>query len=384
MSKNIAFFADGTWNGTDPKDENKDGIADLTSVIKMFCSLEGGQTLDTTRLQDEQELIARDAAGAVTQHAKYIHGVGDSNNPLMRLLGGVFGAGIIQRIVRGYTFISRNYQAGDRIFITGFSRGAYTARALGGMIAGVGLLDARKLDLTNDRFDAYRYGISAWVAYRRASGVVDLSLDALEQTEGKEIPPGAMIPDVPIDSIGVWDTVGALGLPLYIGDRRYDLFKFTNDLLSPKVARGFHAVSIDELRGDFEPTLWKPAANVTQVGFIGAHADVGGGYAERGLSDIALGWMQDELGKSGLQWIPNPPYQLAPHRLQGIHEPWNESIFKLGVKEPRKFQVPDAMALHETVRLRVKGLPDYRPRSLIDSGYMNANGVFSPNVRFVP
>ena len=139
MSKNIAFFADGTWNGTDPKDENKDGIADLTNVIKMFCSLEGGQTLDTTRLQDEQELIARDAAGAVTQHAKYIHGVGDSNNPLMRLLGGVFGAGIIQRIVRGYTFISRNYQAGDRIFITGFSRGAYTARALGGMIAGVGL-----------------------------------------------------------------------------------------------------------------------------------------------------------------------------------------------------------------------------------------------------
>ena len=383
MPKNIAFFADGTWNGTDPKDENKDGIADLTNVIKMFCSLEGGQTLDTTRLQDEQELIARDAAGAVTQHAKYIHGVGDSNNPLMRLLGGVFGAGIIQRIVRGYTFISRNYQAGDRIFITGFSRGAYTARALGGMISKVGLLDPEKLDL-DDRIDGYRYGISAWVRYRRGADKVDLSLDSLEQTEGKSIPDGALITGVPIEAIGVWDTVGSLGLPFYIRDQRYDLFKFADSTLSRSVVRGIHALSIDELRGDFTPTFWEPASNVTQIGFIGAHADVGGGYAERGLSDIALGWMQDELGKSGLRWIPNPPYQLAPHRLQDIHEPWNESIFKLGMKEPRKFQIPDAMALHETVRLRVKGLPGYRPRSLIDSGYMDANGAFSPNVRFVP
>ena len=382
MPKNIAFFADGTWNGTDPADENKDGIADLTNVIKMFCSLEGGQTLDTTRLQDEQELVARDAAGTVTQHAKYIHGVGDSRNLLLRIFGGAFGTGVIQRIVRGYTFISRNYRPGDRIFITGFSRCAYTARALGGMIAGVGLLDAKKLDLTNDRFDAYRYGISAWVAYRRASGVVDLSLDALEQTEGKEIPPGAMIPDVPIDSIGVWDTVGALGLPLYIGDRRYDIYKFTNDLLSPKVAHGFHAVSIDELRGDFEPTLWKPAPNVTQVGFIGAHSDVGGGYRERGLSDIALDWMTRQLAARGLRFLPRPDYQPAPDPLQAIHEPWKQPIFAVGVKKPRRFST-DALALHSSVAERVQKAVNFRPGSLIDSGFIKADGSIDPKIKVV-
>ena len=383
MPRNIAFFADGTWNGTDPNDENRDGIADLTNVLKMFCSLEGAQTLDTTRLQDEQELVARDAGGAVVQHAKYIHGVGDSRNPLMRVLGGVFGAGIIQRIVRGYTFISRNYRRGDRIFITGFSRGAYTARALGGLIAEVGLLDPQMLDL-DDRIDGYRYGISAWVRYRRAAGKVDLSLDSLEQTEGKSIPDGALITGVLIEAIGVWDTVGSLGLPFYIRDQRYDLFKFADTTLSPRVAHGIHALSIDELRGDFAPTFWNAAANVTQAAFIGAHSDVGGGYAERGLSDIALGWMRDELKAAGLQFLPNPAYQPDPRGLQDMHEPWNESLFRIGVQMPREFPGPEAMALHDSVRLRVAALPGYRPQSLIDSGYMDAAGNFNPSVRFVP
>lgn len=382
MPKNIAFLADGTWNGTDSEDANQDGITDLTNVIKMFCSLEGAQTLDTTRLQDEQELVARDAAGTVTQHAKYIHGVGDSRNLLARMMGGVFGSGTLPRIVRGYTFISRNYRPGDRIYLSGFSRGAYTARALGGMIASVGLLDAAKLDLDGDRLDAYRYGISAWVAYRRASGVVDLSLDSLEQYEGKPVPDGAMIPDVPIEAIGVWDTVGSLGLPLFAGGRRHDVFRFTNDMLNPKVARGFHAVSIDELRGNFEPTLWKPAANVTQAGFIGAHSDVGGGYRERGLSDIALDWMARELAGCGLRFLPHPDYRIAPDPMQAIHEPWKERPFNRGVNPPRAFAA-DALALHPSVVERVRKDASYRPRALIGSGFITAGGGVDPAVRVI-
>ena len=382
MAKNIAFFADGTWNGTDTEDENRDGIADLTNVLKMFCSVAGSQTLDTTRLQDEQELVATDDNGTPVQVAKYIHGVGDSRNPLSRLFGGAFGSGVIQRIVRGYTFISRHYEAGDRIYITGFSRGAYTARALGGMIASVGLLDAKKLDL-GDRIDAYRYGIAAWVQYRRNSHKVDSMLDALEQSEAKAIPPGAMLADVPIRAIGVWDTVGSLGLPLYLGGERYDLFKFADDVLSDRVTRGIHAVSIDERRGDFAPTLWKAAANVTQAGFIGAHADVGGGYPEHGLSDIALDWMTRELGAQGLQFLPRAPYQPAPDRLQAIHEPWREGVFRLGRKDPRDLGKMTPKMLHDSVRLRVKALPGYRPQSLIDAGFMDAAGNFAPGVRFV-
>src|ERR1051325_3316229 len=122
MSKRIVFFADGTWNGPGQDD---DGTADPTNVFKLFSNLDGVDTPDTTRLANEQEKALRDAAG-VAQVAKYLHGVGDSRNVLVRLLGGGGGAGLVTRIVRGYTFVSRNYEVDDRIFLVGFSRGAYT------------------------------------------------------------------------------------------------------------------------------------------------------------------------------------------------------------------------------------------------------------------
>src|SRR5439155_14197616 len=98
----------------------------------------------------------------------YLHGVGDSRNFLVKILGGGGGAGLITRIVRGYTFVSRNYAPNDRIFLLGFSRGAYTVRALAGLIAARGLLDAgapgQNLD---DRENAYRLGSAVWFDYRR-------------------------------------------------------------------------------------------------------------------------------------------------------------------------------------------------------------------------
>ncbi|MBF0126321.1 MAG: DUF2235 domain-containing protein, partial [Magnetococcales bacterium] len=118
MSKNLIFCADGTWNGPDD-DDDKDGVPDHTNVLKLFFNLAGQDTLGTYRMSNEQERIMRKADGAITQVAKYLHGVGDSNNWLKKILGGGFGAGVISRIVRGYTFISRNYQPGDRIFLIG-------------------------------------------------------------------------------------------------------------------------------------------------------------------------------------------------------------------------------------------------------------------------
>jgi uncharacterized protein (DUF2235 family) len=85
----------------------------------------------------------------------------------VRVLGGGGGAGLVTRIVRGYTFISRNFEPGDRIFIVGFSRGAYTARALAGLIVARGLLDAKRNDLAGDRAQAYRLGSAEWFTYRR-------------------------------------------------------------------------------------------------------------------------------------------------------------------------------------------------------------------------
>ena len=131
MSKLIIYCADGTWNGPG-QDENDDREPDPTNVYKLFVGL-AGQPATETRDADEQEKELRQNGRSV-QVAKYVHGVGDSRNPIKKLMGGAFGAGTISRIVRGYTFISRNYESGDHIVVAGFSRGAYTARALAGLI----------------------------------------------------------------------------------------------------------------------------------------------------------------------------------------------------------------------------------------------------------
>jgi uncharacterized protein (DUF2235 family) len=138
MAKNIVFCADGTWNGPD-QDEDDGGVPDSTNVLRLFSRLAGQDSAESLHKQDEQEKVLSDSAG-VRQAAKNIHGVGDSRDPIKRLMGRVFGGGLVKRIVRGYTFISRHYEPGDDIYLADFSRGAYTTRALGGMIARVGLL----------------------------------------------------------------------------------------------------------------------------------------------------------------------------------------------------------------------------------------------------
>ena len=112
MPKNIIFCADGTWNGPGATDDDLSG--QVTNVYKMFINLDGVDDPDSALLANEQErrLVVD---GTTLQCAKYLHGVGDSGNYLVKVLGGTVGAGLIARIVRGYTFISRNYEAGDKI-----------------------------------------------------------------------------------------------------------------------------------------------------------------------------------------------------------------------------------------------------------------------------
>ena len=299
MAKTIVFCADGTWNNPN-EDQNQDQTADPTNVYKLFTALDGALTAQSLLLADEQEKELAEG-GLTTQVAKYLHGVGDSRNPIIKLMGGAFGAGIISRIVRGYTFISRNYQPGDSIVIVGFSRGAYTARALAGLIAGQGLLNT---PITSDKSYAYRCGAQAWYRYRRASLKNPFSLASLGEivadlpaflSQG-QLKDADFIPIDAITAVGVFDTVGAMGFPDYAaGGERVDAFKFADTKLSAKVQHGFHAVALDERRSDFVPTLWEPAERIVQVLFPGAHGDVGGGYPatnrESGLSDVALAWI---------------------------------------------------------------------------------------------
>ena len=162
---NVVFCADGTWNrpGTD---DSADQPSYPTNVFKLFTNLAGKDSaLDLTEA-DEQERVATDAAGMVTQIAKYLHGVGDSDNILVKLLGGAIGTGTIARIVRGYTFVSRNYVPTANIYLMGFSRGAYTVRALAGLVQARGLLDPTRLPLADDKGQAYRLAAAVWYDYQ--------------------------------------------------------------------------------------------------------------------------------------------------------------------------------------------------------------------------
>jgi uncharacterized protein (DUF2235 family) len=370
MPKNIIFCADGTWNGPGV-DEDHDGVPDITNVLKLFLMLDGENTWGTIRLKDEQEKMLAEA-GTPIQVAKYLHGVGDSSNPIMKLLGGAFGAGLIARIVRGYTFISRNYVAGDNIFIVGFSRGAYTARALGGLICSEGLLDPATFDL-DDKGLAYSLGTASWRSYRTKAAqkqADDTKREGLFAMLGK-LPGFARLPlkpaedtvPAPIKAVAVWDTVGSLGVPLFDekGDQ-LDVFRFADIDLSSKVEHGIHALSLDEIRGNFPPTLWNARTNVVQFVFPGAHADVGGGYpgAESRLSDISLLWMADRLKNLGVRFGA-PPKDIRPDPLGRSHEPWKEGVFaKLPTRIRFRPPAPHSLVAHPSVNDRMAGSL-YRP-----------------------
>jgi uncharacterized protein (DUF2235 family) len=366
MAKNIIFCADGTWNGPG-QDDDHDGIPDNTNVFKLFCNLDGKGSTATTLLANEQEKALTDATGAVRQVAKYLHGVGDSRNFLVKILGGGGGAGLITRIVRGYTFVSRNYAPNDRIFLLGFSRGAYTVRALAGLIAARGLLDAGAPghDL-EDRENAYRLGSAVWFDYRREALAAAAEPFRLRQLEEVVVglpgffrtpPPPQRITDVQIDVVAVWDTVGSLGIPRYTLDAtRIDAFRFSDTKLSGIVRRGIHAVALDEQRADFTPTLWTDDPRVIQMLFPGAHSDVGGGYPARdnqsGLADGALRWMMEELSAVQVQFARALPCVPNPDPAGIAHQPWIHSPFDKLPAAVRRFDEP--VKLHSSVTARMQ------------------------------
>lgn len=349
MPKHILYCADGTWNGPgDPKNTaDIDATVNLeaalektTNVVKLFRNLAGAVTSETQPFPNEWEKALPGASGAPLQVAKYMHGVGDSSNLVMKALGGALGVGVIARVVRGYTYISRQYRYGDSVHIVGFSRGAYTARALAGMIGAVGLLNPAKYDVT-DKERAYDLGYAAWlkargVVFGGGGSLARFFTGLIHQAEMLAsrlvLSRDAFIPKVPIQSVAVWDTVGSMGIPLYIQDKRRDAFSFVDAKLNPLVSHGFHAMALDERRRDFPITRWVAREGVEEVWFAGCHSDVGGGYPpnECGLSDLALEWMMGKLSTLGVRL--SSPLTYAPeltHYSQDFHKPWETPPFNI-------------------------------------------------------
>jgi uncharacterized protein (DUF2235 family) len=222
----------------------------------------------------------------VAQEKAYFPGVGTGRWD--KITGGVLGAGLDDHIREGYRRLVDLYDDGDQVFLLGFSRGAYTARSLVGMIRNSGLVGRRF---------AGAAAAAAYLLYRtRGDGPDSGRARRFRARFARE---------VPIRFLGVWDTVGALGIPLELAGRlNAGFYQFHDTELSAIVERAYHALALDEHRRDYDATLWdpksKPGQEVEQRWFAGAHSDVGGGYEDRDLSDLALRWIQDRAADAGL------------------------------------------------------------------------------------
>ena len=292
--KNIAIFCDGTWNAED-------------STFRTNVALLSGS-------------LTRD--GTVPQVPIYLPGVGTGKGATFidRMVdkagGGAFGWGLNGKIEQAYRALADRYEAGDRIFVFGFSRGAYTARSLVGLIRNCGLPDATTKDRIPEAMRLYRdrtpgshpdapesLRFRAGFSPRYATSKVD----AMSRR-------GPAVEVLAVDYLGVWDTVGALGVPdqfaglagLFNGK-----YKFHDLRLSSMVRQARHAVAIDERRKTFLPTVWEnltelntgrgAVAPYQQEWFPGTHGGVGGGGAIVGLSHAALLWMMEGAEAAGLE-----------------------------------------------------------------------------------
>ena len=292
--KRIITCSDGTWNEPDEKDGK---VVVKTNVAKMYdCICSQG----------------RDNEGNPVQQLKaYDQGVGTGISRRDKFLGGITGAGLDKNILDMYMFICLSYQPGDEIYLFGFSRGAYTARSISGFIRNCGVLKPEYLHHINTAFSLYRDRND----YSNPES--DLMRSFRRNYCQEDI--------TPIYLIGVWDTVGSLGVPLpwykTLNQKKYHFHDVT---LSSTVKHAYHALSIDDRRKLFTPTLWEKSDTVSEDGnhpqqleqrwFAGVHSNVGGGYKDSGLSNRALQWLIDKATTAGLCYHDPVSYEINPDR----------------------------------------------------------------------
>ena len=269
--KRIVLCFDGTWNK--PADENLSVDQQIeTNVSRFYRS------------------VSDTGSERIRQVKWYDQGVG--THWFDRFVGGAIGAGLEFNIIEGYKYLAEQYEDGDEVYVLGFSRGAYTARSLVGKIRNCGLVDKHLVSL--------RVGIAYGIYRTRDDGPDSRTARLFRSAFSREIT---------ITFLGVWDTVGALGIPLDIIENfNTKFYEFHNTDLSSLVKHAYHAIAIDEHRKDYDVCLWtpreKPQQTVEQRWFAGAHCDVGGGYPDRRLSDITLRWMQKKASALGLALTP--------------------------------------------------------------------------------
>ncbi|OBC08155.1 hypothetical protein A5784_07565 [Mycobacterium sp. 852013-50091_SCH5140682] len=277
MPKRLVVCCDGTWN-------TPDQLAP-TNVTKIALA------------------VADHDAKGIEQRVFYSLGVGTGRGE--RVIGGAFGYGLSHNVIEAYRFLVENYAPGDELFFFGFSRGAFTARSTAGFVRNAGILRPQHTNRIDDAYALYRDRTSKTHPRSTESTLFRRSYSYESR----------------IRFIGVWDTVGALGIPVSgfgLAKLVNERWAFHDTALSSYVDAAFQALAIDEKRGPFQPTLWAKQPDppkdqrVEQVWFSGVHSDVGGGYPDHDLSDIALLWMVGRARGYGLVFDPTAFDQRSP------------------------------------------------------------------------
>ena len=334
---NIVICADGTWNRPE-EDLRRDHP---TNVLKLARGISP-------------------AGGEHNQHVFYDWGLGSYHD---RALGGIAGRGIHKNVLDGYRYIVHNYKPGDRIFLFGYSRGAYTVRALCGLINNCGILESEHARRIAEAWRIYKS--PARTNHPKGQGAKDFRKYSHDERN--------------VHFVGVWDTVGALGIPSSLMGLFNSHDEFYDNRMGANIAHARHALAIDEKREDFTPTFWRPREGVDlkQIWFAGCHGDVGGGYAPdkntgKLISDIALSWMLDAAMQAGLtveeHFREALTYPGPPANNQGLARTHRSrvKVFRMRPAVLRDMNPNDIPTrVHPSVRERFTQDSTYRPKNLV-------------------
>ncbi len=353
MPKRLVICCDGTWNTPDQAAEGRPCPTNVTKV-----ALE----------------VAEKGDGDWVQCVYYLRGVGTARGE--RIRGGAFGVGLSRNVKEAYRTIVENYDEGDELFFFGFSRGAFTARSTAGFVRNCGVLKRQHASRIEEAYELYR---------DRGAHPRGTESELFRRSYSHE-------PDITF--IGVWDTVGALGIPVRGLGWLNKRWAFHDTKLSSKVKNAFHALAIDEKRSPFRPTLWEPHdgdahppdQRLEQVWFSGVHCGVGGGYDDTSLSDIALLWMVQRAQECGLVFnqdafapLPSgdPPGDNRPRlspKYDGELRESRTGLYLASFKHHRRIGEGHARteSVASTAVQRHQQLPSYRPKGL--SAYLDRRG----------
>jgi len=351
MARNIVLLSDGTGQSG--------GAGYETNVWRLFRAL---------WQDDDRQLVC------------YDDGVGSQRFKLSKALGGATGMGLATNVRELYMFLARHWQPGDRVYMFGFSRGAFTVRLLADMVADCGLLDMERLQsekefvrLTKAAYCACQLGYYQPAFPRRFKERF------------------ARPQDVPIHFLGVWDTVAAIGLPLAeIRFAVHNLMQYGHrgTLLNAQVQRACQALSIDDCRQTFHPLIWderleeSSPKRIEQVWFAGVHSNIGGGYPKNQMARVTLDWMIEQVKEWDARCPVAPDEGLLLHagevdRIRqeaNVHGQLYDSRLGLAaafrylprdLEEQRRNSTVRGLKVHDSVFARIRQVTDlYSPHNL--------------------